>query len=137
MTKKKTPEQSLKLKGIELLFDAAMFEVETRKAIKASKSGLRYQHQAGGSSEGVGSKPEVPDESKGKTKDTNKRVGSKPEVPDVSKAMSSDHESENESWGKSEEDDDDRKSDDERTEPDDDKIIELDKTNDEEEAQED
>ncbi|GKF58892.1 hypothetical protein Tco_0175678, partial [Tanacetum coccineum] len=31
VTKKKTPEQSLKLKGIKLLFDAAMFEADTRK----------------------------------------------------------------------------------------------------------
>ncbi|GJX34095.1 hypothetical protein Tco_0245652 [Tanacetum coccineum] len=78
----------------------------------------------------------VLDELKGKTKDTNKGAGSKPEVPDVSKAKSSDQESKNESWGDSE-DDDDSKSDDERTEYDDDKSIDLNKTDDKEEAQED
>ncbi|GJX12964.1 hypothetical protein Tco_0204722 [Tanacetum coccineum] len=135
VTKKKTPEQSLKLKGMEMLSDAAIHEEDTRKVIKASKLDLRYQHHTGGSSEGAGSKPEVPDESKGKTKDTNKGAGSKPEVPDVSKAKSSDQESENESWGDSEDDDNDHKSDDERTKSDDNKSIDLNKTDDEEEDQ--
>ncbi|GJZ07761.1 hypothetical protein Tco_0542044 [Tanacetum coccineum] len=84
---------------------------DTRKAIKASKCDLKSQHQTGGSYEGAGSKLKVLDESKGKTKDTNKGVSSKPEVPDVSKAMSSDQESENN--------------------------IDLNNTDDEEEAQED
>nr|GEZ99984.1 hypothetical protein [Tanacetum cinerariifolium]GFA22726.1 hypothetical protein [Tanacetum cinerariifolium] len=91
-TKKKTLEQSLKLKGMEIISDVAMLEADTRKAIKASLHDFRSQHQAGGSSEGAGSKPEVPDESKGKTKNTNKGVGSKPKVLDVSKAKSSDQE---------------------------------------------
>ncbi|GKA73262.1 hypothetical protein Tco_0779478 [Tanacetum coccineum] len=114
VTKKKTSEQSLKLQRNGWLSDAAIHEEDTRKVIKASKLDLRYQHHTGGSSEGAGSKPEV---------------------PDVSKAMSSDQESENESWGDSEDDDDDSKSDDERTESDDDKSIDLNKTDDEEEDQ--
>ncbi|GJT59927.1 hypothetical protein Tco_1003460 [Tanacetum coccineum] len=51
--------------------------------------------------------------------------------------MSSDQESENESWGESEDDDDDRQSDDERTESDNDKNVDLNKTDDEEELQKD
>nr|GEY43377.1 hypothetical protein [Tanacetum cinerariifolium] len=78
---------------------------------------------------------EVPDESKGKTKNTNKGVGSKPKVLDVSKAKSSDQESKNKSWGDSEEDDDDPKSDDERTKSYDVTSIDLNKTVSEEEPQ--
>nr|GEW10914.1 hypothetical protein [Tanacetum cinerariifolium] len=107
VTKKKTPKQSLKLKGMEMLSDAPILAVDTKKAIKANKRDFRSQHQIGGSSEGVGSKPEVLDESKGKTKDINEGASSKPKVPDVSKAITSDQESKNESWGKSKDDDDD------------------------------
>ncbi|GKB21411.1 hypothetical protein Tco_0855334 [Tanacetum coccineum] len=132
---KKTPTQSLKLKGIEMLSDAAMLAADTTKAIKARKRDLRSQHQTGGSSEGAGSKPEVPDDPKGKSRDTSEGAGSKPEVPDVSKAKLSYQESKNKSWGDSEDDDDDCKSDVERTESDDDKIINLNKTDNEEESQ--
>ncbi|GJU30149.1 hypothetical protein Tco_1173738 [Tanacetum coccineum] len=117
----------------------AMLAADTKKAIKASKRDFRSHHQTGGLSEKAGSKPEVPDESKGKTKDTNEGAGLKPEVLDVSKAMSSDQESENESWGDSEDDDDedDHKSDNERTKTDDDESIDLNKIDDEEGTQED
>nr|GFC66956.1 hypothetical protein [Tanacetum cinerariifolium] len=54
VTKKKTPEWSLKLKGMEMLSDAAMLETNTRKAIKTSLRDLRSQHHTGGSSEGAG-----------------------------------------------------------------------------------
>ncbi|GJU24551.1 hypothetical protein Tco_1163172 [Tanacetum coccineum] len=37
VSKKKTPAQSLKLKGMEMLSDAAMLEVDTRKAMKSNK----------------------------------------------------------------------------------------------------
>ncbi|GJZ03007.1 hypothetical protein Tco_0520968 [Tanacetum coccineum] len=113
VAKKKTPKHSLKLKGMEMLSDATILEEDTRKAIQSNK--LKRQD-----------------------KDTNEEAGSKPEVLDVSKAMSSDQESENESWGDSEDDDDDdHKSDDERTKTNDDKSINLNKIDDEEEAQED
>ncbi|GJR75792.1 hypothetical protein Tco_0088157 [Tanacetum coccineum] len=117
----------------------AMLAADTKKPIKASKRDFRSHHQTGGLSEKAGSKPEVPDESKGKTKDTNEGAGLKPEVLDVSKAMSSDQESENESWGDSEDDDDedDHKSDNERTKTDDDESIDLNKIDDEEGTQED
>nr|GEU39635.1 retrovirus-related Pol polyprotein from transposon TNT 1-94 [Tanacetum cinerariifolium] len=107
VTKKKTQEQSLKLKGMELLSDVSMLAADTKKAIKASKK-----------------------------KDTNEGDGSKPEVLDVSKAMSSDQESKNKSWGESKDDDnDDHKSDDEITESDDDTSIDLNKTDSKEEPQ--
>ncbi|GJR74585.1 hypothetical protein Tco_0086950 [Tanacetum coccineum] len=137
VTKKKTLEQSLKLKGMEMLSNAAMLAANTKKAIKASKRDSRSHHQSGGSSEGAGSKPEVLDELKSKTKDTNEGADLKQEVSDVSKAMSSDQESKNESWGDSKDDDDDRKSDDERTETNDGQSIDLNKIDDEEGTQED
>ncbi|GKE63734.1 hypothetical protein Tco_1514101, partial [Tanacetum coccineum] len=108
VTKKKTPEQPLKLKGMEMLSDAAILVADTKKALKASKHDFRSQHQTGGSCEGAGSEPEILNKSKGKTKDTNEWVGSKPEVPDVYKA---------------------------KTESDDDKSIDLNKIDDEEEDQ--
>ncbi|GJZ44395.1 retrovirus-related pol polyprotein from transposon TNT 1-94 [Tanacetum coccineum] len=96
-TKKKTPEKSLKLKGMEIISDAAMLAANIKKAIKATKRDFRSQYRTGGSSEGAGSKPKVPDESKGKTKDINEGVGSKSKVLDVS----TNQESEYESWGDS------------------------------------
>nr|GEV12469.1 hypothetical protein [Tanacetum cinerariifolium] len=74
--------------GIKMLSKAAFLkEAHIKKAIKLSKQETSFHHQTGGSGEGAGSKLKVPDESKGKTKDTNERAGLKPEVPDVSKAI--------------------------------------------------
>ncbi|GKC76296.1 hypothetical protein Tco_1127070 [Tanacetum coccineum] len=91
-------------------------------------------HQACGLGDGAGLELEVPDEQKGKSIDIHEETGLKPGVPDVSKDDSS--ESEYESWGVSD-DDDDQQGDDERTESDDDKSVDLNKTDDEEETQED
>ncbi|GKC99235.1 hypothetical protein Tco_1169510 [Tanacetum coccineum] len=112
VSNKKTPIQTQKLKGIEMIFTS-------------------------GSSEGAGPKPEVLDESKGKTKDINEGAGLKPEVPDVSKAMSLDQESKNKSWGESEDDNDDCQSNDKITKSNDEKSVDLNKTDDEEGTQED
>ncbi|GKA44453.1 hypothetical protein Tco_0737177 [Tanacetum coccineum] len=71
---------SQKLKGIELLFDIAQLEIDTKKAIKASKRKSRFQHQSGGSSEGVGITPEVPDEPTGKSIVSDEGAGISPEV---------------------------------------------------------
>ncbi|GJU07294.1 hypothetical protein Tco_1123724 [Tanacetum coccineum] len=131
MSRQKTTVQAQKHKGINMLSEAALLEeAQMKKAIKKSKQETHFQHQAGGSNNGAGSQPEVPDEPKGQSVDTSEGAGSRPEVPDVSEVMSSDQESENESWGNSEDDD-------ERTELDDDKSIDLSRTNDEEETQED
>ncbi|GJQ88874.1 hypothetical protein Tco_0000013 [Tanacetum coccineum] len=73
MTKKKTQEQSLKLKGMEML--SVMLATDTRKAMKASLRDLISQHQPGGSSEGAGITPKVPDESQAKSTDINEGVG--------------------------------------------------------------
>ncbi|GJU39136.1 hypothetical protein Tco_1192093 [Tanacetum coccineum] len=115
VSKKKAPAKAERSKGIELLFEAALLEE---------------------AHEGADLESEVPDEPKGKSIITSEGTGSKPRVPDVSKADSS--ESEYESWGDTDDDndDDDQQSNDERTESDDDKSVDLNKTDDEEEAQE-
>ncbi|GKC81505.1 hypothetical protein Tco_1137222, partial [Tanacetum coccineum] len=87
VSKKKStnPSQKLKLKGIELLSDATQLEIDTQKAIKASKRKRRFKHQSGGSSEGDGIKPEVPDEPTGKSAVLDEGAGTSPEVPDETK----------------------------------------------------
>ncbi|GJV85666.1 hypothetical protein Tco_1525564 [Tanacetum coccineum] len=138
MSKQKTSVQAQKHKGMEMLSEAASFEeAQTRKSIKISKRETSLRHQIGGSSERTGSKPKVLDEPKGNSVDTSKGAGLKPEVPDVSKVMSSAQESENKSWGESEDDNDDLKSKDERTESGTDRSIDLQNTYDEEEIQDD
>nr|GEY91411.1 hypothetical protein [Tanacetum cinerariifolium] len=134
MSKKKTPPKAERNKGIDLLSKAALLEeVQMKKGIKRSKQET-HMHEAGGSGDGVGLEPEVPNEPKGKSIDTHEGTGLKPGVLDVLKADSSD--SEYESWGVSD-DDDDQQGDDKRTESDDHKSINLNKTDDEEETQED
>ncbi|GJW28737.1 hypothetical protein Tco_0045612 [Tanacetum coccineum] len=86
---------------------SVMFKSEhliLKKAIKRSKRETNI-HQAGGSSEGDGLEPEVPDEQKRKSTDTCEGTGLIPGVPNVSKADSS--ENEYESWGDSDDDNDD------------------------------
>ncbi|GKE41094.1 hypothetical protein Tco_1464499 [Tanacetum coccineum] len=98
-SKKKTPTITDKSKGIDLLSNVAALEAaQLKKVIKRSKHDISI-HRAGGSSDGTGSKPGVPDEPNGKSVDTNEGIGLKPRVPDVSKAYSS--ESDYESWGDS------------------------------------
>ncbi|GKA12559.1 hypothetical protein Tco_0692105 [Tanacetum coccineum] len=80
---KKTQVSSGKLKGIKLLSDATRLEIDTCRAIKASKRESKFQHQTGGLSEGAGLRPEVPDELTRKYSD--KGAGTSPEVPDESK----------------------------------------------------
>ncbi|GJU80568.1 hypothetical protein Tco_1282933 [Tanacetum coccineum] len=124
---KKAPSTTDKSKGIDLLSEAALLEeAQVKKVLKRSRRETPI-HQAGGSGDGTGSKPGVPDEPKGKSVDTNKGTGLKTRVPDVSKADSS--VSEYESWGHSgdeanvqgddedvqESDDDPQQADDERT----------------------
>ncbi|GKE16776.1 hypothetical protein Tco_1424353, partial [Tanacetum coccineum] len=135
LSKKKTPAHAKRNKGIDLLSKAALLEeAQMKKDIKKSKQET-HLHQAGGSSDGVGFQPEVPNEPKGKSIDTHEEIGLKPGVPSVSKSDSSD--SEYESWGVTDDDDNDQQGDDKRIEPDDDKSVYLNKTNDEEETQED
>ncbi|GKD87096.1 hypothetical protein Tco_1358250, partial [Tanacetum coccineum] len=69
------PSQKLKLKGIKLLSDASQLEIDTQQEIKASKRESRFKHQSGGSSEGVGLGPEVPDEPARKSVVSDERAG--------------------------------------------------------------
>ncbi|GJX11581.1 hypothetical protein Tco_0201440 [Tanacetum coccineum] len=62
-----TYDSSGKLKGIEILSNVAQFEIDTLKAQKANRHESRLQPHVGGSSEGTGSKPRVPDELTGKS----------------------------------------------------------------------
>nr|GEW68099.1 hypothetical protein [Tanacetum cinerariifolium] len=103
------------------------------KAIKKSKC-KTHLNQAGISRDGAGLEPEIPNEPKGKIIDIHEGAGLKPGILDVSKVDSSD--SEYESWGVSD-DDDDQQSKDERTKSNDNKSIDLNKTDDEKETQED
>ncbi|GKA73591.1 hypothetical protein Tco_0779893 [Tanacetum coccineum] len=87
--KKKTPAKTERSKEIELLSDAALLEeAQLKKAIKQSRQETNI-HQAGGSSEGAGLEPKVPDEPKGKSIDTSEGTGLKPGVLNVPKAVSS------------------------------------------------
>ncbi|GJS78763.1 hypothetical protein Tco_0728644 [Tanacetum coccineum] len=131
---KRTLTTTGKSKGIDLLSDVAALEAaykaidllsdvvalkaaQLKKAIKISKHDTSI-HQAGGSGDGTGSKPGVPDEPKGKSVNTHEGTSLKPGVPDVSKTDSS--KSEYKSWGDSgdeanvqETNDDEEESDDE------------------------
>ncbi|GJR02657.1 hypothetical protein Tco_0525641 [Tanacetum coccineum] len=80
--KKKTMDSSKKLKGIELLSEAAQFEIDTQKAIKTSRCESRFQHQSGGSSEGTSLRLEVPDEPYEKSADSDEGAGTSPETDD-------------------------------------------------------
>nr|GEV93530.1 hypothetical protein [Tanacetum cinerariifolium]GEW64825.1 hypothetical protein [Tanacetum cinerariifolium] len=105
VSKKKAPAKTDRGKGIELLFDAALLEdAELKKTLRKSKRET-HKLQASGSSEGADFESEVLDEHIGKTKDTSDRTGVKPRVPDVSKEDSSD--SDDDSWGNSEDENDD------------------------------
>nr|GFD29985.1 hypothetical protein [Tanacetum cinerariifolium] len=72
ITEKKALEMAERNKGIYLLSEAALLkEAQMKKAIKRSKRETRM-HQAGGSGDGAGLEPKVPDEPKGKSIDTHK-----------------------------------------------------------------
>nr|GEV90561.1 hypothetical protein [Tanacetum cinerariifolium] len=94
---KKTPTNAKRSKGINLLSEAAVFEkAQVNKVIRRSRHETTI-HQVGGSYDGIGSTPSVPDEPKGSFVDTHEGTSLKPGDPDVSTTDSS--ESENESWG--------------------------------------
>ncbi|GKB97233.1 hypothetical protein Tco_0983370 [Tanacetum coccineum] len=64
------------------------FQIDTQKAIKASKQSSRFQHQSGGSNEGASRRPEVSDEPIEKSADSDEGAGTSPEVPDETKDKS-------------------------------------------------
>ncbi|GKC91998.1 hypothetical protein Tco_1157440 [Tanacetum coccineum] len=111
VSKKKSAVQTQKHKGMEMLSDVALIEeAQTKKAIKKSVQETCFKHHTGGSSDGAGSQPDVPDESKG-----NKDEDDDDKSIDLNKTESND----------------------ERTESNDDKSVDLNKTNNEEETQKD
>ncbi|GKE32418.1 hypothetical protein Tco_1451740, partial [Tanacetum coccineum] len=122
VSKKKASAKGDKGKGIELLSDAALLEAtQVKEALQKSKKDSHMLHTSG-LGDRVGSQPKVSDESEYKTTGTDEGTGTKPGVPDV---PAYDSESENESWGDSEDDndddsDDDSKGDDDKADSDDD-----------------
>ncbi|GJZ46067.1 hypothetical protein Tco_0593663 [Tanacetum coccineum] len=130
----KKPASPSKKKTL-IIVEEPVKKIAKKPAARRQPTGVQIKDTPGGSGDGAGFQLEVPNEPKGKSIDTHEGTGLKPGVPDVSKADSSD--SEYESWGVSDDDDDDQQGDDERTEYDDDKSIDLNKTDDEEETQED
>ncbi|GKE12612.1 hypothetical protein Tco_1416163 [Tanacetum coccineum] len=90
VSKKKSidPSRKLKLKGIKFLSNAAQLEIDTQKAIKASRHESRFQHQSSGLSEGAGLGPEVLDEPTGKSAVLDEGAGTSPEVLDKTKDKS-------------------------------------------------
>nr|GEY08252.1 hypothetical protein [Tanacetum cinerariifolium] len=64
---KKIKESFRKLKGIELVSEAAHLELETQKEIKESQRTRRLKHKTGSSREGTGVSPGVLDELVGKS----------------------------------------------------------------------
>ncbi|GJY56682.1 hypothetical protein Tco_0455797 [Tanacetum coccineum] len=123
VSKKKAPTKFDRGKGMDLLFEAAFIEVaQLKKTLKKSKLETHKLH-ASSSGDGVSSQPKVPNESEDKTTDTNEGTGTKPGDPDVPKYQS---ESENESWGDSDDDSNDDDSDDVINDDDDDDDVNSD-----------
>ncbi|GJV24238.1 hypothetical protein Tco_1376933 [Tanacetum coccineum] len=122
--KKKTPSKKPKAKGLDVLSEAALSEVEQLKLVtKRSRKDFHSSH-AIGSGEGVDTRSKVPDEQQQKIIDTDEGTGITLGVPGVPK---DDSESDKEYWGKSDEDsdeeevkDDDVHDDDDETDDDDD-----------------
>ncbi|GKD56160.1 hypothetical protein Tco_1289547 [Tanacetum coccineum] len=147
---KKTQESSGKVKGIKLLSDAAQLEIDTQRAIKASKCKSKFKHQTGGSSKRVGLRLEVPDELTGKSADSDEGAGTSPEVSDKSEDKSEARD-DLDDWGSTDDEeylltykdekpedipwkstnDDESENDGEEDESDDDKSIDIEKTDDE------
>ncbi|GKB71686.1 hypothetical protein Tco_0933098 [Tanacetum coccineum] len=110
VSKKKAPAKADRSKGIEILFDVALSEAaQLKEAIKRSQKDFHVS-QATGSGDGTDFESGVPNEQQRKTSDTDEETGTKSGVPDVPKYQS---ESDDESWGNSEDDNDDINDDDE------------------------
>ncbi|GKC44807.1 hypothetical protein Tco_1062529 [Tanacetum coccineum] len=117
---KQTYESSRKHKGIEMLFDASLLEIDTLKAQNASRRESRLQHHAGGSSEGTSSKPGVPNELTGKFAISDEGAGIQSEVPDETKNLSESDDN-SDKWGSRDEENESEDDDDEKVETDDDR----------------
>nr|GEU29475.1 hypothetical protein [Tanacetum cinerariifolium] len=118
VSKKKAPAKADRSKGIEILSDVSLSEAaQLKEATKRSKQDFHIS-QASGSGDGTDLLSRVPDEQQRKTSGTDEGTGTKLGVPDVPEYQS---ESDNESWGDSEDDNDDLNDDDDITNDDDNK----------------
>ncbi|GJV62775.1 retrovirus-related pol polyprotein from transposon TNT 1-94 [Tanacetum coccineum] len=123
--KKKLVDQSQKLKGIQTLTVEEQLVADTMQALKASKKSSRSQSHTGGSSEGTGIIPRVPNESKDIITTSSEGTGTIPGVLDEENIDEEEIE-----WVSTDEEDeqqDDQDDDDERS-------IDIEKTDDEEET---
>ncbi|GJV40481.1 hypothetical protein Tco_1418921 [Tanacetum coccineum] len=104
VSKKKAPAKADRSKGIEILFDVALSEAaQLKEATKRSKKDFHIS-QASGSGDGTDFELGVLDEQQRKTSGIDEGTGTKPGVPNVPKYQS---ESDDKSWGDSEDDNDD------------------------------
>ncbi|GJW12251.1 hypothetical protein Tco_1578078 [Tanacetum coccineum] len=79
VSKKKSLDQSQKLKGIQVMSEEEQLATDTKKAIKAYKEAHKIQQQIEDSNEGAGITLEVPDESTGKFTTSSEGDGIVPE----------------------------------------------------------
>ncbi|GJT21462.1 hypothetical protein Tco_0891399 [Tanacetum coccineum] len=101
VSKKKTPANVDRGKGMNLVSNAALLEAaQVKEALQKSKKDSHILHVSG-SGDRVGSQPKVLNESQDKTTSTDEGTGAKPEVLDVPQYLSK---SENKSWGDSSDD---------------------------------
>ncbi|GKE63264.1 hypothetical protein Tco_1513631, partial [Tanacetum coccineum] len=104
VSKKKAPAKGDRSKGIEILSYVALSEAaQLKEATKRSKKDFHIS-QASGSGDGTNFKSGVPDEQQHKTSGTDNGTGTILGVPDVPIYQ---YESDDESWGDSEDDNDD------------------------------
>ncbi|GJW83338.1 hypothetical protein Tco_0156483 [Tanacetum coccineum] len=109
VSNKKAPAKADRSKGIEILSDVALSKAaQLKEATKKSKK-VFHISQASGSGDGTDFESGVPNEQQRKTSGTDEGTGTKPGVPDVPVYQS---ESDDESWGDSEDDNDDLSDDD-------------------------
>nr|GEU76079.1 hypothetical protein [Tanacetum cinerariifolium] len=134
VSKKKSPDPSQKLKGVQTLTPEEQLDADTMKALKECKKTSKRQSGTGGSSEETGVTPRVPDESTFVYATSSEGTGTKPRVLDKEKVTSEanvilDWGSEQKREYSKKDDDND---DDDDHDDDDDKSINLEKTDDEE-----
>ncbi|GJV65563.1 hypothetical protein Tco_1476391 [Tanacetum coccineum] len=142
VSKKMSLDPSQKLKGIQTLTPEEQLVVDKMKALKEGKKTSKRLPSTGGSSEGTGVSPRVPNESTVIHATSSKGTGNKPRVPDKDKVTSeskydiilewgSKQESEYYEEGNNDENIEwvDTNEEEEKNDDDDDKSIDLEKTN--------
>ncbi|GJY82910.1 hypothetical protein Tco_0496286 [Tanacetum coccineum] len=129
LTKKKALVEGDRGKGLNVLSEIALSEAAQLK--EATKQSKKYFHisQASGSGDGTNFEYGVPDKQQRKTSSADEGIGTKPRVPDVPKYLS---ESENESWGDSDDAESNDDNSDEVTKDDDEDDVESDANDDKE-----